>query len=192
MRGLGHEWSVRCCRTGRDAIAAVQSPAAAFDLVLADLGLPDISGIEVIGAVRRHLPEAIVLVVSTISSERSLLAAIRAGAKGYVLKDDSEASLLRAVRQVLEGSYPVSPSLARYLFRLAGSPDPLDGEPVRLSPKETETLRHISRGLTYAETAARMGVSLSTIQSHIRSLYRKLDAHTQAQAVTRARSQGIL
>ncbi|MEN9313743.1 MAG: hypothetical protein RIS35_136 [Pseudomonadota bacterium] len=185
--------AVRCCRTGADAIALLDDPSVRLTLVLADLGLPDVSGIEVIRIARRRFPDVPILVISTISSERTVLAAIRAGARGYVLKDDSEAGMARAVEQTLAGNYPISPALARYLFRLAGSPELAFGdESVRLSAKETETLRHISRGLTYLETAERMGVALSTVQSHIRNLYRKLDVHSQAEAVTRARSQGLL
>lgn len=184
---------VRCCRTGADAIARLADPSSRFMLVLADLGLPDISGIDVIRIARRRLPDTPILVISTISSERTVLAAIRAGARGYVLKDDSEAGMARAIEQTLAGDYPISPALARYLFRLAGSPElALGDDAVRLSAKETETLQHIASGLTYLETAERMGVALSTVQSHIRNLYRKLDVHSQAEAVTRARSQGLL
>ena len=181
------------CRTGSRALELLEDPTCGFDLVLADLGLPDVSGVEVIRAARRRLPEVPILVISTISSERAVLAAIRAGARGYLLKDDSEIGMARAIDQVRSGHYPISPSLARYLFRIAGAPGAVsDEERVRLSVKETETLQHIARGRSYAETAERMGVALSTVQSHIRSLYRKLDAHSQLQAVTRARDQGLL
>lgn len=184
---------VRCCRTGGEALRLLEDPAQRFRLVLADLGLPDMSGIEVIRAARRRFPEVPILVISTISSERTVLAAIRAGARGYVLKDDSEAGMARAIEQTLAGNYPISPALARYLFRLAGAPElAFEDEPVRLSAKETETLQHIARGRTYLETAELMGVALSTVQSHIRNLYRKLGAHSQGQAVSKARDQGLL
>lgn len=191
--GASAQVPVRCCRTGGEALKLLEDPTQRFGLVLADLGLPDVSGIEVIRVARRRFPEIPILVISTISSERTVLAAIRAGARGYVLKDDSEVGMARAIEQTLAGNYPISPALARYLFRLAGAPElALEEEPVRLSAKETETLQHIARGRTYLETAELMGVALSTVQSHIRNLYRKLGAHSQVQAVSKARDQGLL
>ena len=102
-------------------------------------------------------------------------------------------ALSDGIAQVLQGHYPISPSLARYLFSQVGS-DALvfEGEPVRLTPKESETLRCIAQGLSYNESARQMGVSLSTVQSHIRSLYRKLEVRSQVQAVEKARVQGLL
>ena len=190
---LGQPSLLRCCRSGAEALEVLDDPSARFDLVLADLGLPDMSGIEVIRAARRRFAEIPIMVVSGMSDERTVLAAIRAGARGYVLKDDSEVAIARAIDHVIQGNYPISPALARHLFRLVGAPaDAPADEQVRLSAKETETLQHIARGLSYAEAAQAMGVALSTVQSHIRNLYRKLEVHSQMQAVTKARDRGLI
>ena len=132
-----------------------------------------------------------ILVVSVISAESSVLSAIRAGACGYILKGDSEAAMAQAMRESLNGNYPISPALARYLFKLAGGRDK-PSDLAGLTRKELELLQWIARGKSYAEAARSMGVSVATVQTHIRNLYRKLDVHSQVQAVTKAQHQGLI
>jgi len=109
-----------------------------------------------------------------------------------VLKGQSEENLMATIEDVMRGNYPISPSLARVLFKLAGAPMAAAAQEFGLSPRELETLRLISRGHSYDEVASLMGVALSTVQSNIRNLYRKLDAHSQVQAVSKAREAGLL
>ena len=127
-----------------------------------------------------------------------MLDAIARGARGYLHKNEPVMVLSQGIEQVLQGHYPISPSLARYLFKQI-EPKSAEawnaetaGPAIELTPKETETLRCIARGLSYNETAAQMGVSLSTIQTHIRSLYRKLEVRSQVQAAGKAREMGLL
>jgi len=186
--------ALHLCATGDDVFKLLETPKFGLDLALIDLGLPDISGIEVIKRLRRAFPELPIMVISAISSERSVLSAIRAGARGYILKDDSEYVIAHAISQVLMGHYPITPSLAHALFKLAGSPTAADLGDLnfKLSPRELETLQFIAQGLSYEEVGRKMGVALTTVQSNIRSLYRKLDAHSQGQAVSKARAAGLL
>jgi len=188
---LGDCVDVLACDTAFSALAAVEKSPRPFDLALIDLGLPDLSGVEVIRRIRDRFEDLPILVVSVISAERSVLSAIRAGAFGYILKDDSEAAMSQAMQEALNGNYPISPALARYLFKLAGGRD----KPVDLSGltrKELELLQWLSRGKSYNEAARSMGVTLATVQTHIRNLYRKLDVHSQVQAVTKAQTQGLI
>ena len=190
---LGVRGELLSCSTGSEALDLLDSPRTLVDLAFVDMGLPDISGLEVIHAMRRRFPDAPVLVISVISAERTLLAAIRAGARGYLLKGSTQAALTSAIDEVLNGHYPISPSLARSLFKLAGSPTASDkNTEFKLSPRELETLRLIAAGNSYEEVGTLMGVALSTVQSNIRNLYRKLNAHSQVQAVARARDAGII
>lgn len=190
---LGIQAEIHICSNGGEALDLLDSPRAQIDLAFVDMGLPDTSGLEVIHAMRRRFPSAPVLVITVISAERTLLSAIRAGARGYLLKGGTQASLTAAIEEVLHGNYPISPALARSLFKLAGAPMASDQDNVfKLSRRELETLRLISRGHSYDEVATLMGVALSTVQSNIRNLYRKLGAHSQVQAVTRARDAGII
>jgi DNA-binding NarL/FixJ family response regulator len=193
IRQLGIQADLLICSTGAQALDLLDSPRTQVDLAFVDVGLPDISGLEVIHGMRRRFPEAPVLVISVISAERTLLAAIRAGARGYLLKGGSQASLTSAIDDILHGHHPISPSLARTLFKLAGAPMPkAQGNEFSLSPRELETLQLIARGHSYEEVGSLMGVALSTVQSNIRNLYRKLGAHSQVQAVSRAREAGII
>lgn len=186
--------TLHLCPTGEDVFKLLETPKFGLDLALIDLGLPDISGIEVIKRLRRGIPELPIMVISSISTERSVLSAIRAGARGYILKDDSEYVIAHAISQVLMGHYPITPSLAHALFKLAGSPTAADLGDLnfKLSPRELETLQFIAQGLSYEEVGRKMGVALTTVQSNIRSLYRKLDAHSQGQAVSKARAAGLI
>lgn len=189
---LAERWEVRRCDTGSQALDCIEAPGLSFDLAVVDLGLPDIGGLDVVRAWRRRFPNEPLLVISAIAAERTVLEAIRAGASGYLLKDGEPAAMAQGMRQVLEGHAPVSPALARYLFRLAGSPHPATEHAIRLTHKERQTLEHIGRGHSYAQTAELMGVSVSTIQTHVRNLYRKLGAHSQMQAVVKARESGLI
>jgi len=190
-RRLGDTIDVVACETAFSAIELIGQPCQRFDLALIDLGLPDLSGVEVIRRIRDRFEALPILVVSVISAERSVLSAIRAGACGYILKDDSEAAMSQAMREALNGNFPISPALARYLFKLAGGrdkPSDLSG----LTRKELELLQLLARGRSYNEAACSMGVTLATVQTHIRNLYRKLDVHSQVQAVTKAQHQGLV
>lgn len=181
------------CGTGRGALEILANPVHQFDLVLVDLGLPDIDGLEVISAARELHPQAPVMVITAITSEETLMSAIRVGAQGYILKRDYGEAMSKAITEVLQGNFPISTSMARSLFRMAGAPDAASkDDKFKLSPRESETLLHISRGYSYAEVADIMGIALSTVQSNVRIIYRKLETNTRMQAVLKARQAGIL
>ncbi len=178
-------------QSAKDWITQAQSP---LDLVLVDLGLPDVSGLEVIRACRERFADMPIVVISVVASESAVLQAIEAGANGYILKDESIDEITQGIVQVLEGVYPLSPRLARYLFKQLTSPSEKISTrtDIRLSPREQETLQHLSQGLSYEQVANTMGVALSTVQSNVRSLYRKLNVKSQSQAVSVARDQNLL
>ena len=193
VHGLGDGWQVHVSQSIAQAMEALEASGGDLQLALVDMHLPDGSGLEVIRALGQRHPDVPALVVSSLSSERSVIDAIAAGARGYLNKDEPVEMLTDSISQVLQGHCPISPSLARHLFkRVQGGSAIADSLPVQLTPKETETLRCISRGLSYNEAAGQMGISLSTIQSHIRSLYRKLEVRSQVQAVGKARERSLL
>lgn len=191
---LGRHYRVQAFGTGAEALAWCRDPALRLGLALVDLGLPDLDGIEVIEAIRGRFPVVPIMVVSVVSSETRVLRAIRAGALGYLLKGDSSLSMTHAIEQILAGNYPISPKLARCLFRLAGQA-PAAGDAGGLDPltrREARLLELLANGKTYSQAADEMKVKLSTVQTHIRTLYRKLNVHSQTQAVLRAREHGLL
>jgi DNA-binding NarL/FixJ family response regulator len=194
MKALSGRWQIFEFSQGQSAkdwIAQAQSP---LDLMLVDLGLPDVSGLEVIRACRERFADMPIVVISVVASEAAVLNAIEAGANGYILKDESIDEITQGIVKVLDGVYPLSPRLARYLFKQLTNPSEKSNArtDVRLSPREQETLQHLSQGLSYEQVANTMGVALSTIQSNVRSLYRKLNVKSQSQAVSVARDQKLL
>lgn len=190
---LDEPWLMHAFRTGGEALTFCQAQGQGLDLALVDLGLPDISGEEVIRSLHARKPTAPIMVISVFSDEDKVLAAIRAGAVGYILIGNECFEITQAIRQVLDGQFPISPMVARYLFKLAAPVGaPPSGEQPRLSPRERVLLEHIAAGLTYAEAAQRMGLTLATVQSYSRNLFRKLDCHSQTQALARARASGLV
>jgi DNA-binding NarL/FixJ family response regulator len=172
-------------------LEALDGPSHRFKLALIDIGLPDISGVEVVARLRQRFADLPILVTTVFSGEETFLSAIRAGARGYLLKGDSDPQLAQAIEQIMRGEYPVSPALARHLFRLAGSSLP-PSPAIKLSPRELELLQWLSKGDSYASCAQKMGISFSTVQTHIRNMYRKLDVSNQRQAIHKAQSSGLL
>jgi len=192
---LPGRWQISAFPTGSEAMADIQLATARYDLALIDVGLPDMSGVEVIRAYRNHFPVMPIVVISVIAAEHSVLNAIRAGANGYILKSHSIAQIAHDVTQVLDGIYPLSPQLARFLFKQVTLPTAKNEKSLddfNLTPREVETLQHLAQGNSYEQVATLMGVALSTVQSNIRNLYRKLNVRSQAQAVSMAHSLNLV
>lgn len=164
------------------------------DVALIDLGLPDMSGIELIHHITRHLPGMDVLVVTMFADDEHVLACIEAGASGYLLKDQREDAIVASIREVRAGGSPISPSIARrILTRLRRPPDTRRasvGSP--LSPRETDILRLISKGLCFNEVGEQLQISSHTVVAHVKKIYRKLAVHSRAEAVHEAGQLGLL
>lgn len=172
----------------RTAIAA-QVP----EVLLLDLGLPDGSGIELIVETRRLARPPEVLVISVMGDEGSVLAAIQAGAGGYLLKDSEDAAVVAAIEQLLQGGAPLSPSIAVHLMRRLQAPaDPAARAAPELSARETELLRLIAKGLSYEEVAQLTGLRYNTIASYAKELYRKLQVRGRAEAAFEAVQLGLV
>lgn len=194
LNGLQQNWVLQVADCGAQGLQALLQPPGSFDIVLVDLGLPDICGVEVIRAARAQHPDTAVLVASIHSDEAHVLEAVRNGARGYLLKDDDAMEISSAIVRVMNGEYPISPSLARHLFKLAAPetvPQLSDGQ-LLLAPKEFELLGLLARGASYKKAALDMQVSLSTVQTYVRRIYQKLEAHSKIEAVGKARSMGLL
>jgi len=172
----------------------------AVDVLLVDLGLPDIPGLEVIGRARRMQPACAVMVITMFGDEANMLQAFEAGAGGYLLKDGTEADLAAHVLSLHGGGSPMSPIIARQLLvrwqadtpHAAPAVSVAEGGPVALSKRESEVLNLVARGFIYPEIAQQMGLSVSTIQTHVRNIYGKLDVHNKTEAVFEARQLGLL
>ena len=162
--------------------------ARAFDLALVDLGLPDGRGSTLIRQLKQRRG-AIVAAVTVMDDDPSIEEALAAGADGYLLKD-SEAPLLRArIGRLLAGEPSLSPAIARrVLARFSAKTEPFDD---CLSARETEVLSLVARGLRAAEVASTLGISPHTVRDHIKSIYRKLDVSSRAEATLEAQRRHL-
>jgi len=169
--------------TGREAIARLS--ALRPDVLLVDLGLPDVHGTEVIRYAAREVPQCDIMVITMFGDERNVLASVEAGAVGYVLKDCVDPDLVAQVVALRDGSAPMSPGIARMVLKRLraahDAPEPATG----ITPRETEVLRLLARGYSYAETAEHLGITRHTVCSHIKNSYRKLAVRTAAEAVAK-------
>lgn len=185
---------------GRQAVRV--AAAARPDVVVLDLQLPDISGVEVILGLRAALPGVRVLMLSASGEQQSVLDAVKAGATGYLVKSTAPAEFLEAVRRTAAGDTVFTPGLAGLVLgeyrRLAASPgqaaDPSGGaEPAtpRLTDRETEVLRLVAKGLSYKQIAQRLGLSHRTVQNHVQNTLGKLQLHNRVELTRYAIERGL-
>lgn len=172
------------------------------DVLLVDLGLPDGSGLDLIRRCRAVWPACAVMVITMFGDQTNMRAAFAAGASGYLLKDRTLAELAASVLSLHAGGSPMSPLIARQLLtdwrHPASQSGTADGAVCAnsrveaLSLREAQVLEQVARGFTYCEIADHLSVAVSTVQSHVRNLYSKLDVHNKAEAVFEARQLGWL
>jgi DNA-binding NarL/FixJ family response regulator len=184
---------------GQSGLALLK--AARPDVLLVDLGLPDISGIELIRYCAAQLPECDVMVVTVFGDEQHVITSLEAGATGYLLKDTLPEDFVEQIRALHAGGSPISPVIARQLLArlsptaaaaavpagVAPSPD----APV-LSERELAVLTMATKGFTYEEIAQMMHVSKHTVMTYVKRSYRKLQVNSKSEAVYEARKLGLL
>ena len=165
----------------------------AWDLVLMDLELPGIDGIEATRRLKALDPGVPVVALTVFEEPATILEAIGAGIDGYLLKKSSVVELLTLLRSVLGGGAPLTPAVARTLLDVVrnqpaarADADQVKTARLDLSPREQDVLRGLVRGLGYKQIADADGTSLDTVRTHVRNIYRKLQVHSVAQAVGRA------
>lgn len=180
--------------TAREALATLRSRA--FDLALVDLGLPDLDGVELIASVCSQWPTLPVLAFTVDAGEARILAALKAGARGYLLKEDLHRQLDVALAEALRGGLAVSPHVARVLVARAQAAPPGDApmacDTHALTGRERELLQRLALGWGYQEVAVDLAVSVNTVRSHVRSLYAKLEVTNRVEAVQVAVARGLL
>ncbi|MGB2572233.1 response regulator [Micromonospora citrea] len=183
---------------GRQAVRV--AAAARPDVVVLDLQLPDISGVEVIHGLRAALPEVRVLMLSASGEQQSVLDAVKAGATGYLLKSAAPAEFLDAVRRTAAGEPVFTPGLAGLVLgeyrRLAATPaqsvaDGRHDAAPRLTDRETEVLRLVAKGLSYKQIAERLGLSHRTVQNHVQNTLGKLQLHNRVELTRYAIERGL-
>lgn len=165
--------------------------AGGYDVLMCDLGLPDGSGIDLIRMSVSLHPAADVIVVTMFADHKKVLDSIKAGAKGYLLKDENLEDCVQGIREIRRGGSPINPFIARKLLERF-RPDTSDAQQEVLSERETEVLGLLARGYSYGEIATLLGISAQTVGTYVKRLYRKLEVGSRSEAVFEASSRGLL
>jgi two-component system, NarL family, nitrate/nitrite response regulator NarL len=175
---------------GREAIQKVKELSP--DIVLMDLNMPGMDGLTVTETVRKESPQTKVLVLSMHSNREYVLRIVKAGARGYVLKDAPTDELIKAIETVNEGEAFFSPSVARIALNQYLSESDQNDPLSRLSDREREVLVHIAEGLSNKEIATMLGIGVRTIETHRERVMRKLDIHSVAGLTKFAIAHGLI
>lgn len=177
--------------TGAEAIALATTLQP--DLLLMDLSMPDVNGIEATRQIVQVAPQVGILVVTMVDDDDSVFAAMRAGARGYLLKGAEGDETVRAIHAVSHGEAIFSPAIARRLMQFFGAPPPV--VPPQLFPeltdREHELLRLIAQGYTNAAIAEQLVISPKTVRNHVSNIFTKLQVAGRAEAIIRARDAGL-
>lgn len=173
----------------------VMSLAASLlpDVILMDLQMPGMGGIEATRQILHTSPNIRVLVVTMFEDEHSVFAALRAGARGYILKDADEDEILRAIQAVGRGEAIFSPAIAQYLIDFFAAPHPVILPQLfpELTEREREILLLMAQGYNNSDIARRLTVSLKTVANHVSNIFSKLQVADRTQAIIRAREAGL-
>jgi DNA-binding NarL/FixJ family response regulator len=156
------------------------------DLVLVDIGLPGMSGIEGMRLFKKNYPNLLLLVLSVYEDDDRIFEALCAGASGYLLKKTSPARLLEGLREAVNGGAPMSPEVARRVITVFREIRPPENSDYQLTPHETRLLKLLVEGHNYKTAAAELGVSVNTISFHLKHIYEKLQVHSKSEAVAKA------
>ena len=168
--------------------------AETFSLALVDVQLPDGNGIGLIAWMQRHAPQTASVIVSAWAEEETILAAVQAGAIGYLLKDRDDDELRVSLKSLQRGGAPIDPTIARRILALLPQPVPAatQAPAPQLSEREREILKLVAQGFSNREIADLVSLSKLTIECHTKNIYRKLAVGSRTAAVFEARTMGLL
>ncbi|WP_223277509.1 response regulator [Phaeocystidibacter luteus] len=164
------------------------------DLVLMDIQMPHMDGIDATLQVKSFAPHVKVIITTVMDDNEHIFHAIKAGADGYLLKDADPGMLRDAVLEVMEGGAPMSPNVARKaltLLRTGAEPERHSSDRDLLSSRETEILKELSKGSVYTEVAESLFIAPSTVRKHVENIYKKLQVHSKIEAIDLARRKGL-
>src|SRR5436190_5409602 len=170
-----------------DAETALKEiPRRPPDVVLMDINLPGINGVECVRQLKAELPEVQFLMLTVYEDSVTLFNSLKAGASGYLLKRTASARLLEAIRDVHSGGSPMTPQIARRVVQHFSRQTEGDSPVSRLTPGERDFLDQLSKGYAYKEIADRLSISIDTVRSYVRTVYEKLQVHSRTEAVVKS------
>jgi DNA-binding NarL/FixJ family response regulator len=177
---------IRCVASIKNLLNVVSVfQKASPDIVLMDIGLPDISGIEGVRTLKNNFGNMQILMFTVFEDDEKIFEAIREGASGYLLKKTRPQEIIDAIRELEQGGSPMSPLVARKVVQYFQSGSPLKEDDFQLTTREKEILFALVDGLSYKKIADRYYLSVHTIRKHISSIYEKLHVHSKSQAVAK-------
>lgn len=177
-------------RSMEDALAGLRTQQP--DLLLVDLGLPGMSGIEGIRQIRARWPRIVPVVLTVYLDDDRIIQALCAGARGYLLKKTPAAEILSRLEEAAAGGAPMSPEIARQVVNLFSRFHPMPESDHGLTPHETRVLKLLVDGHNYRTAAGVLGVTRSTVAFHVRKVYAKLEVHSKSAAVAKAVRDGLV
>ena len=161
-------------------------------IALVDLGLPDGSGVDIIRQLNKSAPDCQIIVTTLYADDQHLFPALRAGAHGYLLKDQPREKIKAGLEQMVSGEPPLSPVIAQRLLRVFSAQTQDASVDGRLSPRETEVLTLVAKGLRLPELVEKLGITRNTAAGYIKSVYRKLKVSSRAEATLEATRMGLV
>jgi len=180
---------------GRDLIEKLEQDHN-IDLILMDIKMPEMDGIEATKHVNNRWPQIKVIICTVFDDDEHIFKAILAGASGYIMKDEQPSALFRGIHECLEGGAPMSPAIARRsleLLRKGGFTEKTEEQSdYNLSKRETEILEQLSKGLTYTIIADNLFISPNTVRKHIENIYKKLQVTNKTEAIKVAGKSGLI
>lgn len=175
---------------GSAEIALQEIPVLQPMLAVMDINLPRMSGIECTGRLKLLAPRLLVLMLTVYEDDDSIFRALKAGANGYLVKRDAAEKLLDALQEVQHGGAPMSAHIARQVLQFFYRSEAPEVESERLSPRESEILDLLVRGLILKEVADQLGIGLETVRTHVNHIYQKLHVRSRTEAVVKYLRQG--
>jgi DNA-binding NarL/FixJ family response regulator len=174
---------VAACESGE--LALKHFPDCCPDVVLMDINLPGMSGIQSTALLRELLPNTHVLMVTIYSNNNSIFEALQAGASGYILKNNSSEDVIRSIVEVVEGGAPMTGQIARRVIEVFRRPTNENLSKAQLTVREKEVLQLIAKGYSNKEIASQIQIEVSTVRTHIEHIYEKLHVHCRTQAAAK-------
>lgn len=193
MRALNRLEGIRCeqrftaCEDAYAALTEMPAPA----VVLLDVGLPGVSGIEGIARLRQLAPKMAVIILTVFEDDEKIFKAICAGASGYLLKTSGTEDIAEAIRSAVAGGSPINPRIARRVLEMFSKANPPQKD-YGLTPRETDILKLLVDGRTIKDAAAQLGIGYYTADEYIRSVYEKLQVRSRGSAIAKAVKEGLV
>jgi DNA-binding NarL/FixJ family response regulator len=183
---LDHTEGFRCVGSFREYQDALDELTAPPHVLLSDIGLPGLSGVDGVRLFKEKFPSTAVVMLTVYRDDEKIFESLRNGASGYILKKDPPSRILEAIREVNSGGAPMSSEIAMRVLNAFRVLSPSKPESSGLSKREEEILHELVKGNSYKSTADHLNISIHTVRFHIRSIYEKLHVHSKSQAVAKA------